>query len=37
MIEKFNNAVVYPAKCGTPGNVAGSPLRGAMPALIHFT
>lgn len=33
MIEKFNNPVIYPAKCGTPGNIAVLSLRDAMPTL----
>lgn len=37
MIEKFNNPVIYPAKCSTPGNVAVSYMRDAMPTPIHFT
>jgi hypothetical protein len=37
MIEKFNRSVMYPAKCRPPVNVAVLPLRGTMPAPIHFT
>jgi len=37
MIEKFNNPVIYPANCGTLGNVALSSLRDAMPTPIDFT
>jgi hypothetical protein len=30
MIEKFNNPVIDPDKCRTPGKIAGLPLRGAI-------
>lgn len=36
MIENFNNPVIYPANYGTPGNVALSFLRDAMPTPHRF-
>jgi len=36
MIEKYNNFVMYPAKCGTPGNIAVSLTRDAMQTPLHF-